>query len=158
MRLTLKSSCLYFMFKVDRSIGCKLHWQRRRRLQRRQPQHWRWRQCGVHGALADSGHKTKQLSDFESKESDVLRVCIICILIWCSTFPLVFCCCKLSHVIFLKLSNFTKWQPFLMKRKTRTILSDVILWICSAFQAFLSFSAWEKWRNSTGNRQKLKDM
>ena len=80
MRLTLKSSCLYFMFKVDRSIGCKLHWQRWRRLRRRQQQRRRRRRrwhCGVHGALADSGHKTKQLSDCESKESDVSRVCII---------------------------------------------------------------------------------
>ena len=34
----------------------------------------------------------------------------------------------------------------------------VILWICSALQAVLSFSAWEKSRDSTPNSQKLEDM
>ena len=34
----------------------------------------------------------------------------------------------------------------------------VILWICSALQAVLSFSAWEKSRDSTPNGQKLEDM
>ena len=34
----------------------------------------------------------------------------------------------------------------------------VILWICSALQAVLSFSAWEKSRDSTRNSQKLEDM
>ena len=34
----------------------------------------------------------------------------------------------------------------------------VILWICSAFQAVPSFSAWEKSRDSTPNCQKLEDM
>ena len=136
MRLTLKSSCLYFMFKVDRSIGCKLHWQRRRQLRRRHGRRQRRWHCGVHGALADSGHKTKQLSDCESKESDVLRVCIICILMWCSTFSLALCCCKLSHVIFLKLTKFTGWQPSLMKRKLG------LFWVmsfCEFVQLFKQF-------------------
>ena len=31
----------------------------------------------------------------------------------------------------------------------------VILWICSALQAALSFSAWEKPHDSSGNSQKL---
>ena len=44
-----------------------------------------------------------------------------------STCPLVFGCCELSHVIFLKLrkkellaklSKFTKWQPFSLKKTT----------------------------------------
>ena len=34
----------------------------------------------------------------------------------------------------------------------------VILWICSTLQAVLSFSAWEKLRDSTPNSQKLEDM
>ena len=34
----------------------------------------------------------------------------------------------------------------------------VILWICSALQAVLSFLAWEKSRDSTPNSQKLEDM
>ena len=34
----------------------------------------------------------------------------------------------------------------------------VILWIFSALQAVLSFSAWEKSRDSTRNSQKLEDM
>ena len=34
----------------------------------------------------------------------------------------------------------------------------VILWICSDLQAVLSFSAWEKSRDSARNRQKLEDM
>ena len=34
----------------------------------------------------------------------------------------------------------------------------VILWICSALQAVLSFSAWEKSRDSTPNSQKLEHM
>ena len=34
----------------------------------------------------------------------------------------------------------------------------VILWVYSALQAVLSFSAWEKSRDSTSNSQKLEDM
>ena len=34
----------------------------------------------------------------------------------------------------------------------------VILWICSALQAVLSFSAWEKSHDSTRKNQKLEDM
>ena len=34
----------------------------------------------------------------------------------------------------------------------------VILWTCSALQAVLSFSAWEKSRDSTPDSQKLEDM
>jgi hypothetical protein len=34
----------------------------------------------------------------------------------------------------------------------------VILWIYSALQAVISFSAWEKSRDSTPNSQKLEDM
>ena len=34
----------------------------------------------------------------------------------------------------------------------------VILWICLALQAVLSFSAWEKSRDSTPNSQKLEHM
>ena len=34
----------------------------------------------------------------------------------------------------------------------------IFLWICSALQAVLSFSAWEKSRDSTHNSPKLKDM
>ena len=41
-----------------------------------------------------------------------------------------------------------------------TILSEkiAILWICSALQEVLSFSAWEKSRASSPNSQKVKDM
>ena len=41
--------------------------------------------------------------------------------------------------------------PFLVK-------IVVISWICSALQAILSFSAWEKSCDSTPNSQKLEDM
>ena len=34
----------------------------------------------------------------------------------------------------------------------------VILWICSALQAVLSLSAWEKSRDSTPNSKKVEDM
>ena len=70
-----------------------------------------------------------------------------------STCPLVFGCCKLSHVIFLilrktkvlaKLSKFTKWQPFSLEKDNLGpfwVKIVVILWICSALQAVLSFPA-----------------
>ena len=53
-----------------------------------------------------------------------------------------------------KLSKFTQNDnlgPFLVK-------IVVILWILSALQAVLSYSAWENSRESTPNSQKLEDM
>ena len=38
------------------------------------------------------------------------------------------------------------------------VKNAVILWICSALQAVLSFLAWEKSSDSTPNSQKLEDM
>ena len=34
----------------------------------------------------------------------------------------------------------------------------VIFWICSALQSIISFSSWDKLRDSTANIQKLEDM
>ena len=75
----------------------------------------------------------------------------------CSTCPLalVFGCCELSHVIFLKLRKkellgklrkFSKWQLLKMVLGWLSfwVKLVVILRICSALQAFCSFSAWEK--------------
>ena len=92
-------------------------------------------------------------------------------LLGCSTCPLVFGCWELSHVTFLmlrkkellaKLSKFTKWQLFSLKLNGNLgpfwLKIVVILWICSALKAVLSFSAWEKLRDSTPNSQKLENM
>ena len=71
------------------------------------------------------------------------------IMLCCSTCPLVFGCWELSHVIF------TRNGP----RLSFWVKIVVILWICPALQAVLSFSAWEKPRDSTpNNRQKLEDI
>ena len=80
-----------------------------------------------------------------------------------STCPIVFDFWELSHVIFLKLrkkqllaklSKFTQNGP----RLSFWVKMVLILWICTALQGVLSFSAWEKSRDSTGNSQKLEDM
>ena len=51
-------------------------------------------------------------------------------------------------ILFAKLSNFTKWHLFSLKLLF-WVKIGVILWIYSAFQAVISFSAWEKSRDST---------
>ena len=79
-----------------------------------------------------------------------------------STCPLVFGYCELNTWFFSSwerkncLQSWTNSQNdnyYHSKQQPRTILSKkiiVILWICSALQAVLSFSAWEKitWLNS----------
>ena len=49
---------------------------------------------------------------------------------------------------------------FYSKRQPKTILNEnnCPLWICSAFQAFFSFSVWEKSRDSTPNSKQLEDI
>ena len=88
----------------------------------------------------------------------------------CSTCLLVFFCWELSHVIFLKLrkkellaklKKFTKWQTICTQNGPRLsfwVKIVVVLWICSALQAVVSFSAWEKSRDSTPNSKKLEHM
>ena len=75
----------------------------------------------------------------------------------CSTGPLVLVCWELRHVIFLMLRKKDLFAWLIIHRLTIQIGSRlslwikivVILWICSALHAVLSFSAWEKWRDST---------
>ena len=84
----------------------------------------------------------------------------------CSTCPLVFGCWELSHLIFL-MQREKKNCLQIHKMTNDFTLNDnlglfwvkivVILWICSALQAVLSFSAWEKSRDSTRNRPNLED-
>ena len=73
-----------------------------------------------------------------------------------STCALVFGCWELSHMIFImlrkrelfvRLSKFTRWQLFLLK----TVLGCCFEWK----QAVLSFSSWEKSRDSIPNCQKI---
>ena len=87
-----------------------------------------------------------------------------------STCALDFGCWELSNVIFLKLrkkelpakfGKLTKWQTFFTQNDNLGpfwVKIVVILWICTALQAMLSFSASEKLRDSTPNSQKLKHM
>ena len=72
-----------------------------------------------------------------------------------STCPLVLGCWELRYVNFLmlkkkellaKLSKFTKWQLFSLKMVLGCRFWVNILWIYSALQALISFSAWEKLR------------
>ena len=60
-----------------------------------------------------------------------------------------------SHVekeLLGKLSKFKRWQLSLLKMVLAFwVKKVVILWICPALQAVLSFSAWEKSRDSTPN-------
>ena len=77
---------------------------------------------------------------------------------------LVFGCCKLSYLIFLKLrkKERTAFKADQIRKMTTIFTQNgpslslwvkmvVILWICSALQAVLSFSAWERSRDSTRN-------
>ena len=57
-----------------------------------------------------------------------------------------------------KAEQFHKMATFLTQNGNRMLLwvkTVVILWVCSALEAVLSLSAWEKSRDSTPNSQKL---
>ena len=81
-----------------------------------------------------------------------------------STCLLVFGSWLLDHMIYLKLrkeelcaklSKFTIWHSKWLLFWVKIV---VILWIWSALQAVISFSAWDKTCDSTANSQKLEDM
>ena len=88
----------------------------------------------------------------------------------CSTCFLVLGFWELNHVTFTKLRKkellaklckFTKWQLFFTQNENLGLFwvkIVVILWIWSTLHAVLSFSEWEKSRDSTPNSQKLEDM
>ena len=87
---------------------------------------------------------------------------------WCSTCPLVFGCCDLSHMIFFILRKKELLAKAEQIHKVTTIFTQncsrlslwakifIILQIYSTFQAVLS--ACEKSDDSTANSQKLEDM
>ena len=112
----------------------------------------------------DAIHVLKKQTEFSfSSRSDCLSFCLHIPIL---RKVLGFGCWELSHVIFLmlrkkeplaKLSKFTKWQIFSLKMVLGCRFEENIhhLWICSAFQAVLSVSSWEKLHDPTPNSPKL---
>ena len=49
------------------------------------------------------------------------------------------------------------WFIRILSKKEKEFIKQTFLWICSALQAVLSFSAWEKSCDSTRNSRKLED-